>query len=61
MNEWISVKERMPDKEAKYLVTHKDGAVDVEWFVKAYNDWNYSDDIVAWCPIPRKFKADKEM
>ena len=59
MGEWIRVEERLPDKNGKYIVCNKSGAVYQTKFYtypeKTGGHWGQKDNgrnIIAWMPMP---------
>lgn len=62
-NGWISVSERLPEKEGLYLVSvkndHERRYSKTCWF-HSENDWFARQDIIAWMPLPEPYKAEKE-
>lgn len=65
MNEWISVKDRLPNKSGHYLAYIKNrNAIYVEkwennlWFL--YDWWGITDDITHWMPFPEPPKEEEE-
>lgn len=59
--EWISVKDRLPEKSMDCLVCYDSGIIATRWFVVACNCWTrkpYQMVITHWMPLP---KLPKEM
>lgn len=52
--EWISVDERLPDREDKYLVQTISGEIQIHWFETEFNDGFGIDArfITHWMPLP---------
>lgn len=72
MSNWISVKDRLPDKRGKYIVTEKVYSLDrtlsdkyqieVEE-VEFYGDrWNRAKfiKVIAWQPLPEPYKEAED-
>ena len=65
---WIPVSERLPKKNVEVLATTIWGAVTIAEMFSA-NDWLIhegatnagADDIVAWMPLPKPYKAESEV
>lgn len=54
--EWISVKERLPEKKDEYLVFSEEGYISVEKYVGGediYCDSNDSGYATHWMPLPK--------
>lgn len=53
-NNWISVKDRLPEADAEYLVCNADGVIRVSYFDGTH--WGYlasvREDINFWQPLP---------
>lgn len=66
MDKWISVEERLPEKSGDYLVTTKNGYVQVaKWGFDLYKNSGWSGKhlakcIIAWMPLPEPYKAESE-
>ena len=62
-NKWIPVSERLPDIHyyESYLVTLKNGGIRVALFTECNGKhwWTY-DDVIAWMPLPKPYKAESE-
>lgn len=67
--QWISVSERLPDREGEYLVTW--GTINVRSMCvlhyDQFGDWTDEYDnvmdgsnVIAWMPIPEPFKGETE-
>ena len=61
---WIPVGERLPNihnYSENYLVTLKRGSVHIAMFTECDGKhwWTY-DDVVAWKPSPKPYKAESE-
>lgn len=58
-NRWIPCSERLPEKDGKYLVTHrKFGKLEATWNIFYGGDhasWLWNDEIVAWMPLPEPY------
>lgn len=66
---WIPVGERLPEEQDCYLVTTKwkgsySGDVYIETNMAVYRErqkeWDCADDVIAWMPLPKPYKEDKE-
>ncbi len=55
---WISVTERLPEEEGRYLITGKRGAV----YSLEYEDerWYGGIEPIAWMPLPEPYKGGEE-
>lgn len=54
MSEWIPKKERLPDKDGRYLVTDTAGKVcTINVDTKKYYGFG---SVVAWMPLPEPYK-----
>lgn len=51
MREWISVKERLPHDNERYLTIDKFKIIEVEHYLPSLNDFNRTD-ITHWMPLP---------
>lgn len=59
---WISVKDRLPEKNGDYLIYNTDGIVWPYWYDKEYKEWYDSsgyltESVTHWMPLP---EAPKE-
>ena len=69
MSEWIPVTERLPDEDGEYLVTKKlryfgNTEIDIAcWFKNLMGDGNNgfykSEQVIAWMPLPKAYKEEK--
>jgi len=71
MNEWISVKDRLPeipDAEVSewagdygrgFLTVDTDGYVEITTFWKEENEFENHEDIIYWMPLPKPPKESK--
>lgn len=57
---WIPVAERLPEKDAFYLVTEKSGRVCTYVFHKGNSEEYWKRCAVAWMPLPESYKAESE-
>lgn len=68
--EWIPVSERLPEKETEVLVCSDTGNMEVcggsmstempgEW-IWYTSGWRFGE-VVAWMPLPKPYKENKEM
>lgn len=61
-SEWISVEERLPETEGKYLVCTANGMVYIEWFIDDYCDghpsWGHYA-VTHWMPLPEPPKGEE--
>lgn len=58
--EWISVSERLPEKDGQYLVTYDredEIKVNISYFDR-HGFW--IGNVVAWMPLPEPYKAESE-
>lgn len=65
ITEWISVEDRLPDKTGDYLVTTKNGYVQIaKWGYGLYKTegWtskNLKNCVVAWMECPKAYGKEK--
>ena len=65
ITEWISVEDRLPDKTGDYLVTTKNGYVQIaKWGYGLYKTegWtskNLKNCVVAWMDCPKAYGKEK--
>jgi hypothetical protein len=60
MSEWISVKDRLPEEDGKYIVSKINGEVDVYMYYTGKYDncgwysspWYKGNDALYWMPFP---------
>lgn len=64
---WISVSERLPEKNVEVLATTEWGAVTIaemysanDWFIHEGTTNAETDEIVAWMPLPEPYKMESE-
>lgn len=61
--QWIPCSERLPEKDGKYLVTHrKFGKLEATWNIFYGGDhasWLWNDEIIAWMPLPEPWKGEE--
>ena len=64
---WISVSERLPEKNVEVLATTEWGAVTIaemysanDWFIHEGTTNAETDEIAAWMPLPKPYKAETE-
>ena len=66
--DWIPVTERLPDREAEYLVTKehlgtKEKRVTTEWWIPKSNNWScfkFGWEITAWAETPPSYERSEE-
>jgi len=63
---WISVSEKLPEKNVEVLATTEWGAVTIaemysanDWFIHEGTTNAEADEIVAWMPLPKPFKPQE--
>jgi hypothetical protein len=58
--EWISVKDRLPELGQNVLVTYTDGDVETNerMALKGIVVWKYGSNVVAWMPLPSPYKGE---
>lgn len=61
MDKWISVKERLPEKQDKYIVTYETRTgkrhVEERWFYGSARIWTKGNGApIAWQPMPKPYK-----
>ena len=60
-NPWISVEDRLPDREETFLCALDNGVYVTDCYDYERNRWNsFPDSITHWMPIPTIPKLDKE-
>lgn len=53
VNQWISVKERQPDKDDLYLVAvENEICVYIDIADYSNNQWHKHDEVISWQPLP---------
>ncbi len=65
ITEWISVEDRLPDKTGDYLVTTKNGYVQIaKWGYGLYkaNEWNghFKNCVIAWMDCPKGYRKEQK-
>lgn len=59
---WVSVTERLPDKDGLYLVSvkndHERRYSKTCWY--SNKNWFARQDVVAWMPLPEPYRAGRE-
>ena len=65
VNQWIDVKDRMPEEDKEVLICSQWGTIDVGWHYDTYwatehNTYEEDGDIVAWMPLPEPYKKEVE-
>lgn len=69
VNGWISVKDRVPEKEGEYLAFGYSASNAARWVVVMYDprdecwyelssDWDWTDDITHWQELPKPPKEE---
>lgn len=62
---WIPISEKLPEKNIEVLATTESGYITIaEWF--EYDHWFthegtsivHTDELIAWMPLPKPYKAD---
>lgn len=62
VNNWISVNEQLPEKNATYylVTTKRSPRVEMAWHLNGDWFWNNSDsqmgDVIAWMPLPDLYR-----
>ena len=60
---WIPCSERLPEKDGKYLVTHrKFGKLEATWNIfygGDHDSWLWNDEIIAWMPLPDPWRGEE--
>lgn len=64
-NQWIDVKDRMPEEDKEVLICSQWGTIDVGWHYDTYwatehNTYEDDGDVVAWMPLPEPYKKEVE-
>jgi len=64
---WIPVSEKLPEKNVEVLATTEWGAVTIaemysanDWFIHEGTTNAETDEIAAWMPLPKPYKAESE-
>lgn len=53
---WISIKDRLPEDDYRYLITTDTGWVGLDYFDVRIKEWfEHQYRVVAWMPLPTKF------
>ena len=63
-NEWVDVRDRLPNKEDWYLTTHEHGEVILHYFTFTGKQFVYNHPleaerrtpVIAWKPLPQPYK-----
>lgn len=55
-DKWISVKERIPAKTGRYLVTYSDGEVDACFYSYEFISGKY--EVTHWKPLPKPYESE---
>ena len=55
--EWIPVSERLPDKGGSYLVTLRNGDVELRYYLSTLDKFVLQMDVIAWMPVPKPYKV----
>lgn len=60
--DWISVSERLPEDKQEILVTRKSEKIEcIMWNTWWHEQTRYpSDKVIAWMPLPKPYKENKE-
>lgn len=63
-DEWITVEERLPEENDRYLVTIycpilNHHCVETGWYAESGWDLGYQATVTAWMPIPEPYKEGK--
>lgn len=57
--QWIPVTERLPKNGTRALVTFEDGFVAAtDYYCNGWDLWADSGDVVAWMPLPEKYREE---
>jgi hypothetical protein len=70
VNGWISVKDRLPEKEGEYLAFGYSASDAARWIVVMYDpkdecwyelssDWDWTDDVTHWQELPKPPKEEE--
>jgi len=59
MNEWISVKDRLPNGVSQSYITYRPSAplearVSTIWYDPQHNGWSGKYNVTHWMPLPKK-------
>lgn len=64
---WIPVSERLPEKNVEVLATTENGYVTIaewleydHWFIHEGSTNAHTDELTAWMPLPKSYKAESE-
>ena len=67
-NEWIPVSEGLPEYETEVLTCTRGGYVEIqsletygEYWENQHGDWTDFDEVIAWMPLPKPYKAESEV
>lgn len=59
---WIPVSERLPEEAGMYLCSYDDDDVGTSYFDIRMNEFNiFHEQVAAWMPLPKSYKAKKEV
>lgn len=60
--EWIPCKERLPEKDGRYIVTiHSSSTfVAVEFWQNGRWSFRWNEDVTAWAELPEPYEEDKK-
>lgn len=66
-SKWIPVSERLPEYETYVLTCSSGGYIEIqsletygEYWENQKGDWSDLDEIIAWMPLPKLYKAESE-
>lgn len=61
MSEWISVKERLPERYERILTYDKYSGVRENWLLQSYPcvSWSYGFHVTHWTPLPPTPEEDE--
>ena len=65
---WIPVSEELPEDGKEVLTCSTDGFIEIQSLEKFYDvywenrkeDWTDFDEVIAWMPLPKSYKAESE-
>jgi hypothetical protein len=61
-NEWISVEERLPDKQGHFLIVDKEGQMNTAFYTPRFGWFSHFriKNITHWMPLPEAPKGGEE-
>ena len=61
VGEWVSVDERLPNKDGYFLITTSDNEIDIREYLYSKGwGWDGFERVIAWQPLPEPYRKDVE-